>query len=639
MNKKAKTGFYLLWLHLGLVGPLFAWQKDPQVESNKSLAEKFALRALAARNTNADTCIFYAQKAYVMAATTNEAVGKMMANYAMGQAEIVKGRYQSAITYFDQTMAIAKKSRNDSMMGNVFGAIGTSLWQLGKHAEAIENQFKALSIREQVGDRDGMIASKINIGMVYQSQDKTDLAEKYIKEALKDLETYESPRLRISALHMLANIYGMQGKIREALSLDSAGIDLSEKTNNLFSKAMFYDNMGNCYMYADPPDYRKAYDYFQLTIGIDSSFGNKKQMSDSYLNLGHLFIIQKKYTQSIPYLFRSVSLADASGYTQGKKLAYEYLAEAYQKSGNPAQAYTVFKKAVAVKDSLLNIQSEARIAELQTIYETEKKQKQIELQQEQLSKKNYILAGTILIAFLAAMSGYLYYRRYRLKQKNRLQQAIMLQQQLAAKAVMEAEEKERERIARDLHDGVGQMMSAAKMNLSAFESELQIKDGQQKASFEKIISLVDESCKEVRSVSHHMMPNALLKRGLAAAIRDFVEKLDSKVIKVHLVTEGIDQSIDSVIETVLYRVIQESVNNVIKHAGANHLDISIIRDHEGISATIEDNGKGFDLSQGGISEGLGLKNIRTRIEYLKGTVDIDAAPGKGTLVAIHVPLH
>ena len=222
---------------------------------------------------------------------------------------------------------------------------------------------------------------------------------------------------------------------------------------------------------------------------------------------------------------------------------------------------------------------------------------------------------------------------------------MMKQQELATKAVIEAEENERQRIAKDLHDGVGQMMSAAKMNLSAFESEIHFNNNEQKRSFEKIIQLVDEGCKEVRHVSHNMMPNALLKNNLADAIQDFVDKLpartgtngDNKTMKVHLYTEGLDERLDANVEIVLYRVIQECVNNVIKHAGATTLDISLIRDKEGISATIEDNGSGFDTADDEKFEGIGLKNITTRIEYLKGKVDFDSAPGRGTVVALHVP--
>jgi signal transduction histidine kinase len=182
------------------------------------------------------------------------------------------------------------------------------------------------------------------------------------------------------------------------------------------------------------------------------------------------------------------------------------------------------------------------------------------------------------------------------------------------------------------------MMSAAKMNLSVFENEIAFKNEQQRRSFENVIGLVDDSCREIRSVSHQMMPNALLKSGLVSAVKEFIDKLDSRIIKISLHAEGLNERIDHNMETVLYRVIQECVNNVLKHSGASHLDISLLKDADGISATIEDNGKGFDSADKNNFEGIGLKNIISRIAYLKGTIDFDSSPGKGTLVAIHVPL-
>lgn len=616
-------------------------QEKGQEEEVNTLIERYARQAMEIRNTNADSSFLLAEKAYALAMEKGSDYSRLLANYAIGQAQAVKARYHTAMNYFEECRILSEKTRNDSMMGNTYGAQGIVLWQLGKNAEALEVQFRALSIRERIKDQNGMIASRLNIGMVYQSQDKLPQAEVYIREALDmldNLKSLQAPRLQITALHTLANVYGMQGKINEALQLDSLGIKIAEETNNEFSKAMFYDNMGNCYMYGSPPDFGKAFDYFRRTILIDSAFENKKQMSDSYLNLGHLFSFQKKYNEAIPYFLRSVALADSAGYAQGRQLAYQYMSESYKKAGQIELAFEALKISESLKDSLLNIESETKIAELQTIYETEKKQKQIELQQTQLSKKNYIIGGAVLILLLSAFSGYLIYRRYRLRQKNRLQQEIMHQQAIATRAVMEAEESERQRIAKDLHDGVGQMMSAAKMNLSALESDLAIADPGQRASLDKIIGLVDESCKEVRTVSHNMMPNVLLKKGLASAIGDFLEKIESKVLKVHLHAEGLQDRIDSNVEIVLYRVIQECVNNVIKHAGASHLDIAILRDKDGISATIEDNGKGFAVLNEANGDGMGLKNIRTRVEFLKGTVDFDSAPGKGTLVAVHVPL-
>jgi len=133
------------------------------------------------------------------------------------------------------------------------------------------------------------------------------------------------------------------------------------------------------------------------------------------------------------------------------------------------------------------------------------------------------------------------------------------------------------------------------------------------------------------------MPNALLKSGLASAIKEFLAKIDTRIIRVGLHTEGLNERLEGNVETVLYRVIQECVNNALKHSGADHLDISVIKDHEGISATIEDNGKGFDISETTNASGIGLKNTISRIKYLQGTIDFHSKPGSGTVVAIYIP--
>lgn len=230
------------------------------------------------------------------------------------------------------------------------------------------------------------------------------------------------------------------------------------------------------------------------------------------------------------------------------------------------------------------------------------------------------------------------YKRRQVQQESKLQSAILHQQNIATEEVLAAEEKERKRIAGDLHDGVGQMMSAVKMNLSSLASKLTITNESDMVLLQKTISLIDESCKEVRSVSHNMMPNALLKAGLSSAVKEFIEKIDHSKLQVNLYTEGLQERLNSNYETVLYRVIQEVVNNVIKHANANKLDISLLKDKDGISCTIEDNGIGFITDNLESYTGIGLKNIQTRIKYLKGTVEWDSNKNEGTLVAIHVPL-
>ncbi|TAG12078.1 MAG: sensor histidine kinase, partial [Sphingobacteriia bacterium] len=155
---------------------------------------------------------------------------------------------------------------------------------------------------------------------------------------------------------------------------------------------------------------------------------------------------------------------------------------------------------------------------------------------------------------------------------------------------------------------------------------------------QKTIALVDESCKEVRNISHQMMPNVLLKSGLASAIKDFIDNIDKESLQVNLHTVGLNNRLNNNTEIVLYRVLQETVNNVIKHAKASQLDIQLVKDSESITATIEDNGKGFDKNLVEKFDGIGLKNIRTRVEYLKGSVDFDSHIGGGTVISVWIPL-
>jgi signal transduction histidine kinase len=227
--------------------------------------------------------------------------------------------------------------------------------------------------------------------------------------------------------------------------------------------------------------------------------------------------------------------------------------------------------------------------------------------------------------------------RRKLQEQTKLQQEINRQQDLAAKAVLDAEEHERSRIATDLHDGVGQLLSTALMNLNNLVTSSAFQTAAEKDKADNVVSLISDSYDEMRSISHQMMPNALLKAGLSAAVRDFLNKIDREKISVNLEVIGFQTKLDEQVETVLYRVIQEAVNNVIKHAKASKLNIQLCNDEDGISITIEDDGRGFNTAGLKQDTGIGIKNIQSRIAFLKGTVDFDSAEGKGTLVAIHIP--
>jgi signal transduction histidine kinase len=584
---------------------------------------------------------------------------------------------EKAIEYGNKAIELGKKTNFDKAIAQAYNDLGIIYYDKQDFINAIAAYKKAFEIRRRLNDQKGIAALYNKIGIVYQKEAKFDSALLYAQKAL---DIYEQLKDKIGISYSLNNIGIVNqnvGNLDEALKYQQQSILIKEEIHDKLGLAGSYVNAGNIYLLKK--DIGKAKEYFEKAESMTRQIGNPEYLSNSLNNLASLYQKTGDYAKALPLANESfdirTKLKDTKGqvsclvnmgsiltsnkqydlaeskYLLGLKLAdtlasclsekaklYDGLSGLYELTGDYKKAVEMARLNVKFNDSIYTDNMNKRFSEMETKYQTSKKDKLILEQQFELTKKQYWIYGSIGVGLLMLLLGYSYYRRYKLNQEKKLQQEVMKQQDLSTKAVIVAEENERKRIAADLHDGVGQILSAAKMNLSAFENEIPFKNENQKISFEKIINLVDESCKEIRSVSHQMMPNALLKSGLASAIKEFIDKIDNRILKINLHTEGLNERLDSNVETVLYRVIQECVNNVIKHSGANSLDISLIKDADGISATIEDNGKGFNTKDKEKFEGIGLKNIRSRTEFLKGTVDFDSSPGNGTLVAIHVPL-
>jgi signal transduction histidine kinase len=562
---------------------------EEQINASIKLVESFQLK-------NFDSTLTEGEKALNLARKNADSTSVAELKRQIGVASYFKGKYDVAAANFYESIAILEKTNNKKKLAPVYNDLAKLYRKTRSLDRALENYNKADNIYRQLRDTAGIAMILNESGVVFEYR-----------------EDY-----------------------REALNRYIASMKLAEKSGDSLSVSYSLSNIAGVYVI------QKKYDLAE--VNLLRSLRIRQLLKDSfaialtYSDLGVAMNAKGDYPKAIDYLTQSNKAAESLKYPELQSNNYNELSAVAQKQGDFQKAFQYFLKRSALRDSLYAMEKTRQIEELNSKYESAKKEQQIAEQQNRIRLQNYLFMG---IAGLILFSGLLIHSRYKrakLRKEQQMQQEIMNQQEVAAKAVIEAEENERERIAKDLHDGVGQMMSAAKMNLSAFESEIKFTDAEHKKTFEKIITLVDESCREVRTVSHIMMPNALLKNNLGIAIRDFVDKLTNKHLQVHVYTEGLEQRLDSNLETVLYRVIQECVNNAIRHAGASRLDISLIRDKDGISGTIEDNGKGFDTTDKEKFEGIGLKNITTRIGYLKGTVDFDSAPGRGTLVALFVPV-
>lgn len=514
---------------------------------------------------------------------------------------------------------------------------GVAGYFLGNYTKAATNYYTAIGICERNNLQKELALVLTELAKLYRKTNELDRSLNIYNRALAIYQAQKDKEGMATIYNESGVVYEYMGNFEEAIRLYNESLQTRIQMNDSIGIGYSLNFIGGAY--TQLKQYDKAAENLEHSLNIRQLLKDSFCIALSYADLGYMYKLKGAVEKAQENYAASNRIAANIGYLELQKTNYKALSEIESAAGNYKASLKYLEKFMQLQDSVFGIEKFKQVEELNTKYQSAKKEKEIQEQQFLLTKKNYLIGGVTGLFVLVSLLAFSSYRRNKLKQEKKLQTAIMQQQDMATKAVIDAEEKERKRIAGDLHDGVGQMMSAAKMNLSGFESRINFADENEKIAFEKIISLVDESCKEVRNVSHNMMPNALLKSGLSNAVKEFIEKIDSSVLKVNLYAEGLKDRLDSNVETVLYRVIQECVNNVIKHSEADTLDISLIKDKDGIAATIEDNGKGFDTSNKEKSEGIGLKNIKTRIDYLKGTVDFDSAPGKGTLVAIHVPLN
>lgn len=204
-------------------------------------------------------------------------------------------------------------------------------------------------------------------------------------------------------------------------------------------------------------------------------------------------------------------------------------------------------------------------------------------------------------------------------------------------SLLEGQEQERKRLAREIHDGVGPTLSTIKMNLTSIEDQLGSTDDSISDRFRKSYEMIDEVANDIRSISHNLLPKVLTDFGLKDALQTLCEKIEyTRQLSVDFYSRGLEKRMDEVTELGLYRICQELMNNTIKYAEAKKVTIQLFKRENEISLMYEDDGKGFYPDA--VSKGLGMSNINNRIKALGGQVHIDSQPGRGMTVNVSVPL-
>jgi signal transduction histidine kinase len=326
------------------------------------------------------------------------------------------------------------------------------------------------------------------------------------------------------------------------------------------------------------------------------------------------------------------------------------LAECYEKTDNTPLSLIHLKDYLHLHDSLINISKVESLTEMRTKYETEKKEQQIELLNQkskaQKAERNFILAISVVLLLTLITLGVYFIQRNRIAKRNEriaqqeLESVLDEQEIKTYNAMLEGQEEERMRIATDLHDRLGSMLSTIKLMFSSLEEKVDKAQEDSQKQYAKANSLLDQACTEVRTISHNLGTGMVANFGLARALEELCESIDQTgKVKCKLLTHNLADDYKIATEVTLYRIAQEAVNNAIKHAKAKSITVQLNDLGEELSLQVEDDGVGFNINKLEPKSGMGLNNLKKRAEKIGGSFHLDSSLGRGTNIIVEVPLN
>ena len=450
------------------------------------------------------------------------------------------------------------------------------------------------------------------LGRVLLAQFELEKGISVVSSALDKSLVRQNKSQEIQNRLLLSQLYGKMGKVEEAVQMAGTVVSLERKIDQIKYSPEALKDMGYYYYKDGNPD---------------------------------LAVTKLKEAELIPDLSYKIEIEIS-----------EILSKCYEEKEEVELALYYLKKADALKEAQRDGENKAISNLLAIEYQAKEKEKAIENLQsenqsgiEKLQQSRRLLITLVALMVVGLLAVYYIVRYYKQRGKTRnlitqqreeldRQRIMKLQNDLriqSLESMMNGQEMERSRIASDLHDSLGGLLSTLKLQYDTLQMDHKslVKD----STYQKIYNLIDHACDEVRDIARNLKPAALDKIGLSAALNDLINRYSANGNpEIFLHTNRIDNALSNEKKLHVYRIIQELLNNAIKHAGASELDVQLTRQEKELYIKVEDNGKGF--VEGKVKKGLGLENIRSRVNMLKGDLEWDSSPERGTSVMVHIPL-
>lgn len=582
----------------------------------------------------------------------NNEIKKLLGNaYSnIGSIHITTGNYEEALKNFNISFRLRTEADDKKGIAICYTNIGVIHYYQGNYPEALKNYLAALKLDKERGDKNAIARGYNNSGNIYVQQANYSDALKNYSAALS-IQKEIGDKQGIGRCHNnIGAVYFFQKNYASALDAFVKGLEIKEEIGDQYGIGHAHINIGNV-LYsqglvknhteaARKEKMGKALPEFFTALEVLSATGDKQGMAMCYNNIGTVYVMLNKGNEALIQLKKGLKLSKETGSKEDIKASYKGLASADSLLGNWKEAYNHQQQYTLYKDSLLNEENTKKLVQSQMNFDFEQKeikskaeQDQKEaLYQEEIKQQRIIGWGIAGIFIFLLMFSILLFNRYRLKQKQAFQKKLIQQQKEQAIAIMETQEQERKRIAEDLHDSLGHLLSTVKLNLQTLPDD-------QRHHYVNSLQLLNQASKEIHDISFNLMPQTLEEEGLIPALHELTEKIrKSSLYDIILQVHDMENfEIDKQTKFNIYRIVQEAVSNILKHADAKEINIQLVKQENQLTIMIEDDGKGFDANQ--IKKnGRGLRNITARAEWLLGTIQIDSTPGRGTTISIEIPI-
>lgn len=548
--------------------------------------------------------------------------------YYLGSSYYVSTVYDSAAFYFDKTLALARQNKDEDGEVSILKMYGQLYRRQGRYEKALERYFEAAKVGEQLEDDQQLCDVYMGIGGTYHLMQNNKQALHYYGKAEKIALKHGNKQNLGDIYFSLSSVYKHDDDGKEkAIHYARESLKIHRESSSRFNEINSLQTLCGAYYHYD--DYTNAMKYAEEALHLAKEIGNTNLIASSYIDISSILYYQQQYEKSAEAAL--AALENDSTDHHLKLTVFSNLPVIYARLGNFDSMEDYFERYKAAVNSYSNETYQNSLTEMEVKYETEKKTLQIGALEKQRQLYLWLGAACAVILLIALAFAFIRYRLAVSRRKLAEEETRRLEQEqrmVAVQATLDGEAAERTRLAKDLHDGLGSMLSLVKFNLPQVNGDA-VLEAIDVSRFQNALGMLDDSIRELRRVAHHMMPESLLRYGLKASLSDFCAAIP--MADFHYF--GDETRLSEKLEIMIYRCIHELVSNAIKHAQASHINVQLVQEEDRISFTVQDDGKGFDQQQ--VTEGMGLKNVRQRVAAFQGEVHIYSAE-QGT--EIHVEL-